>query len=61
MHFMPNLVILQYLKNTQQLTPTIENEAIKNLETSYQQQLQYMRKDGSFSPFGDKDDSSNVW
>lgn len=60
-HFMPNLVILQYLKGTQQLTPTIENEAIKNLETSYQQQLQYMRKDGSFSPFGDKDDSSNVW
>ncbi|KAL1497123.1 hypothetical protein ABEB36_008133 [Hypothenemus hampei] len=60
-HFMPNLIILQYLQNTQQLTPTIQNAAISSLETSYQQQLQFKRSDGSFSPFGDRDTSSSVW
>ncbi|ERL86830.1 hypothetical protein D910_04233 [Dendroctonus ponderosae] len=60
-HFMPNLIILQYLKTTNQLTPTIQNEAIGFLEKSYQKQLQYKRADGSFSPFGDRDPSANVW
>ncbi|XP_050306884.1 CD109 antigen [Anthonomus grandis grandis] len=60
-HFMPNLIILQYLQNTRQLTPTIENEAISFLETSYQTQLQFKRTDGSFSPFGERDSNSNVW
>lgn len=58
---MPNLIILQYLKTTNQLTPTIQNEAISFLEKSYQKQLQYKRADGSFSPFGDRDSSANVW
>lgn len=60
-HFMPDLIILQYLRITQQLTPTIENEAILNLETSYQQQLTYKRNDGSFSPFGSRDIIGSVW
>lgn len=60
-HFMPELIILQYLRITQQLTPTIENEAIRNLETSYQQQLTYKRADGSFSPFGPRDTNGSVW
>lgn len=60
-HFMPDLIILQYLRVTQQLTPTIENEAILNLETSYQQQLTYKRADGSFSPFGSRDSTGSVW
>lgn len=60
-HFMPDLIILHYLRVTQQLTPTIENEAILNLETSYQQQLTYKREDGSFSPFGSRDSSGSVW
>ncbi|CAG9766032.1 unnamed protein product [Ceutorhynchus assimilis] len=59
--FMPNLVILEYLKSTRQLTPTIQNEAIGFLETSYQEELQYKRADGSFSPFGDRDSTSSVW
>ncbi|XP_066246674.1 thioester-containing protein 1 allele R1-like [Euwallacea similis] len=60
-HFMPSVIILQYLKNTRQLTPTIENEAIKTLEISYQQQLQFMRSDKSFSPFGERDASGSIW
>lgn len=60
-HFLPNLVILNYLKNTQQLTPAIQNEAIRHLETSYQQQLAYKRPDGSFSIFGERDSNSSTW
>ncbi|XP_030765290.1 CD109 antigen [Sitophilus oryzae] len=60
-HLMPNIIILQYLKNTQQLTPTIENEAIANLEKSYQKELSSKRDDGSFSPFGERDSSGNIW
>ncbi|XP_023015119.2 thioester-containing protein 1 allele R1 isoform X1 [Leptinotarsa decemlineata] len=60
-HFMPNLIILQYLRVTRQLTPTIENEALMNLESSYQQQLTYKRPDGSFSPFGWRDTNGSVW
>lgn len=60
-HFMPNLIILNYLKNTAQLTPTIQNEAIKHLETAYQQQLTYKRSDGSFSIFGKRDTNGSIW
>ncbi|KAJ8960843.1 hypothetical protein NQ318_020139 [Aromia moschata] len=60
-HFMPNLIILQYLSSTRQLNPTVYNEAVSNLETSYQQQLTYKREDGSFSPFGVRDATGSVW
>lgn len=60
-HFMPDLIILQYLRSTRQINPTIENEAIQNLETSYQQQLTYKRDDGSFSPFASRDSNGSVW
>ncbi|XP_060518644.1 CD109 antigen-like isoform X2 [Cylas formicarius] len=60
-HIMPNLIILQYLRNSRQLNPTIENEALSFLERSYQQQLTYKRKDGSFSAFGERDDNGSVW
>ncbi|CAH0556688.1 unnamed protein product [Brassicogethes aeneus] len=59
--FMPNLIILQYLKTTRQLTPTIENQAISILETTYQKQLSFKKPDGSFSAFGTRDTESNVW
>lgn len=60
-HFIPNLIILEYLRNTRQMSTSIENDAINNLETSYQQQLSYRRMDGSFSPFGNKDSEGNIW
>lgn len=59
--FIPNLIILNYLRNTGQITPAIENEAIKNLELSYQQQLTYKRPDGSFSVFGERDAAGSTW
>lgn len=59
--FMPDLIILQYLRSTRQINPTIENEAIRNLETNYQSQLTYKRGDGSFSPFPSRDTNGSVW
>lgn len=60
-HLLPNIIILQYLRYTQQVTPTIQNEALELLEKGYQQQLSYKRKDGSFSAFGMRDEKSSVW
>ncbi|KAH0819427.1 hypothetical protein GEV33_003364 [Tenebrio molitor] len=60
-HLMPNLIILQYLRYTRQITPTIQNEALELLEKGYQQQLSYKRTDGSFSAFGMRDPDSSVW
>lgn len=60
-HFMPNLIILNYLRNTAQLTPSIQNEAIRHLETAYQQQLTYKRDDGSFTIFGKRDTKGSIW
>ncbi|XP_018336565.1 CD109 antigen-like isoform X2 [Agrilus planipennis] len=60
-HLMPDVIILKYLRNSGQLTPTIETQAIKNLELGYQTQLAYRRNDGSFSAFGKRDDVGSIW
>uniref|UniRef100_A0A3Q3CXW5 Alpha-2-macroglobulin bait region domain-containing protein n=1 Tax=Haplochromis burtoni TaxID=8153 RepID=A0A3Q3CXW5_HAPBU len=48
----PNIFILEYLKDTQQLTSTIEEKATGYLITGYQNQLTYKHTDGSYSAFG---------
>ncbi|VEN35278.1 unnamed protein product, partial [Callosobruchus maculatus] len=60
-HFMGNLIILQYLRSTRQLPTTVEREAISHLETSYQEELPFRREDGSFSPFASRDENGSVW
>ncbi|KAJ3654530.1 hypothetical protein Zmor_013712 [Zophobas morio] len=60
-HLMPNLIILQYLRYTRQITPTIQNEALDQLEKGYQQQLSFKRPDGSFSAFGTRDANGSIW
>lgn len=60
-HFVPNVIILNYLRNTGQLTPAVESQAISYLETSYQEQLSYRKPDGSFSAFGKTDERNSVW
>lgn len=59
-HFMPDLIVLNYLERTSRLVGK-RNEAIDNLETSYQQQLTYRRPDGSFSAFGKSDGNGSIW
>ncbi|KRT80931.1 hypothetical protein AMK59_6126 [Oryctes borbonicus] len=60
-HFVPDLILLNYLRSIGQKTPTIEMEATKLLEIGYQQQLSYKNLDGSFSIFGKNDEVGSVW
>ncbi|XP_059473013.1 CD109 antigen-like isoform X2 [Neocloeon triangulifer] len=61
LNFVPNIVVLDYLKNTNQLTTAVENKARKFLEMGYQQELTYRHDDGSFSAFGNVDPSGSTW
>ncbi|VVC42395.1 Alpha-2-macroglobulin, thiol-ester bond-forming,Alpha-macroglobulin, receptor-binding,Alpha-2- [Cinara cedri] len=61
LNFVPNIVILDYLKNTRQLTTAVETKSLKYMETGYQQELTYRRSDGSFSAFGSADPSGSTW
>uniref|UniRef100_A0A8C9XC24 Alpha-2-macroglobulin n=1 Tax=Sander lucioperca TaxID=283035 RepID=A0A8C9XC24_SANLU len=48
----PNIYILEYLRNTQQLTPAIREKATNFLTSGYQRQLNYKHEDGAYSTFG---------
>ncbi|XP_062971829.1 ovostatin homolog 1-like [Cynocephalus volans] len=59
--FTPNIYILDYLNQTQQVTEEIRSKAIGYLATGYQRQLSYKHSDGSYSTFGHKDEDGNTW
>nr|XP_061781462.1 alpha-2-macroglobulin-like [Nerophis lumbriciformis] len=48
----PNVYILQYLQQTQQLTPAIKEKTLKFLTSGYQRQLNYKHGGGGYSTFG---------
>ncbi|XP_051966608.1 alpha-2-macroglobulin-like [Xyrauchen texanus] len=55
----PNIYILQYLENTEQLTTAIQERATGFLKSGYQRQLNYKHYDGAYSTFGH--DQANTW
>ncbi|XP_072548192.1 alpha-2-macroglobulin-like protein 1 isoform X1 [Salminus brasiliensis] len=55
----PNIYILQYLENTQQLTPAIRERATVFLKSGYQRQLNYKHSNGAYSTFGTGE--GNTW
>uniref|UniRef100_A0A8D2CXQ7 Pregnancy zone protein n=1 Tax=Sciurus vulgaris TaxID=55149 RepID=A0A8D2CXQ7_SCIVU len=61
--FVPNIYVLNYLNETQQLTEKIKSKAIGYLVSGYQRQLNYKHRDGSYSTFGEQDGRSqgNTW
>ncbi|XP_015983530.2 pregnancy zone protein-like [Rousettus aegyptiacus] len=61
--FVPNIYVLNYLNETQQLTEKVKSKAIGHLISGYQRQLNYKHNDGSYSTFGDHDGRSqgNTW
>ncbi|XP_058450670.1 thioester-containing protein 1 allele R1-like isoform X2 [Malaya genurostris] len=61
LNFVPNIVVLDYLKNTDQLTSKIDEKAKKFMEAGYQRELTYKHDDGSFSAFGNSDKSGSTW
>ncbi|KAM9469597.1 alpha-2-macroglobulin-like [Clarias gariepinus] len=46
-----NIYILQYLKNTEQLTTAVQNSSTRFLERGYQRQLKYKDNNGAYSTF----------
>lgn len=61
LNFVPNIVVLNYLRNTHQLTAEIEAKAKKYMEIGYQRELTYKHNDGSYSAFGQSDESGSTW
>ncbi|XP_014472781.1 PREDICTED: CD109 antigen-like isoform X2 [Dinoponera quadriceps] len=61
LNFVPNIVVLDYLKNTNQLTQAVQSKALKYLDIGYQQELTYRHRDGSFSAFGKSDPNGSTW
>ncbi|XP_040593033.1 alpha-1-inhibitor 3 [Mesocricetus auratus] len=61
--FAPNIYVLKYLNETQQLTQNIKSKAIGYLNKGYQKELNYKHKDGSYSAFGDQGGrkQGNTW
>ncbi|XP_026569065.1 alpha-2-macroglobulin-like protein 1 [Pseudonaja textilis] len=59
--FVPNIVVLQYLEETNQVTPELRNQAIEHMKSGYQRQLLYKHDDGSYSAFGKCDEEGNTW
>jgi CD109 antigen len=60
-NFVPNIVVMRYLKATDRLTTEIEGKAKKFMEAGYQRELTYKRQDHSFSAFGDGDDTGSTF
>lgn len=61
LNFVPNIVILNYLRATGQSKPDIEAKAKRFTEKGYQRELSYRHADGSFSAFGKSDKSGSTW
>ncbi|GAB1291337.1 Pregnancy zone protein [Apodemus speciosus] len=62
--FVPNIYVLDYLNETQQLTEEIKSKATNYLISGYQRQLNYQHRDGSYSTFGNRggrNSQGNTW
>ncbi|KAM9316600.1 CD109 antigen-like [Gastrophryne carolinensis] len=57
----PNIYVLEYLQATNQANEYITARAIENMQQGYQNELYYRRNDGSFSAFGNWDQSGSTW
>ncbi|XP_028416699.1 pregnancy zone protein-like [Dendronephthya gigantea] len=58
--FAPNIYIMDYLTNTNQITKKIKDDAVYYISSGYQRQLTYKRKSGSYSAFGDSDSKGSM-
>ncbi|XP_026146326.1 CD109 antigen [Carassius auratus] len=60
-HFAPNIYVLQYMRSTKQTDEQTKNKAMSYMMEAYERELSYQRLDGSFSAFGESDDSGSTW
>jgi CD109 antigen len=59
--FAPDVFITRYLEASGQLKPEIMAKAEMLMITGYQRQLTYRHNDGSFSAFGESDETGSLW
>ncbi|NQT71458.1 MAG: alpha-2-macroglobulin [Chloroflexi bacterium] len=59
--FAPDVFVTKYLQESGQLKPEIMAKAEKLMITGYQRELTYRHRDGSFSAFGESDESGSLW
>jgi CD109 antigen len=59
--FAPDVFVTKYLQSSGQLKPEIMAKAEKLMITGYQRELTYRHSDGSFSAFGNSDESGSLW
>jgi len=57
----PDIYITKYLQESGQVKPEIMAKAEKLMITGYQRELTYRRSDGSFSAFGQSDESGSMF
>ena len=61
MLFVPDVLILKYLKATEQINPETQAKTEVFINTGYQRELTFRHNDGSFSAFGESDESGSLW
>ena len=61
MLFSTDVEVLRYLKATGQDNPEVRAKAEMYIITGYQRELTYRHSDGSFSAFGETDESGSLW
>ncbi|XP_070574483.1 CD109 antigen-like [Ptychodera flava] len=59
--FAPDVFIYNYLEATNQDNGEVKDKAIRFMRSGYQRELTYKHSDGSFSAFGERDDSGSTW
>lgn len=61
LNFAPNIFLRDYLDTTRQATPEATAKLMRYMNTGYQRQLLYRRDNGSYSAFGNADESGSTW
>jgi CD109 antigen len=59
--FAPDVFITKYLEASGQVKPEVMAKAEMLMLTGYQRELTYRHGDGSFSAFGEQDESGSLW
>ncbi|XP_013393359.1 C3 and PZP-like alpha-2-macroglobulin domain-containing protein 8, partial [Lingula anatina] len=57
----PNIVVRKYLEGVNKLSDDIRAKTTKFMKLGYERELNYQHDDGSFSAFGNNDNSGSMW